>query len=129
VSFEFGEDLFARQPLAAIQFRDAVEQLFLPFGFCRNHETRLLFFLVVFEAAEGSANDFAGRLVEASLDLLLDELFHAGDGRNQLRESGTGYGRLPQAAVGCHGPCGGATDLVAAKTGQVALSHAPKNGF
>lgn len=53
LGFEFGKDLFTGQPLVAIQFRDALA--FRQFGSERNHETRLLLFPVLFEAAEGSA--------------------------------------------------------------------------
>ena len=38
-------------------------------------------------------------------------------------------GRPPRAMFGCHGPCGGATDLVAAKTGQVCTVACPGKSF
>jgi hypothetical protein len=40
VRFQFCEDLFARQSLAAIQFGNAFEQLFLQFRFRGTHEAR-----------------------------------------------------------------------------------------
>ena len=72
--FQFSKDLFAGNPFATIQLFDAFEEFFLQFSFGRHHEARLAL-LVLLEAAQGGANDFAGRLVEASLDLLLDKLF------------------------------------------------------
>lgn len=77
VGLKFGEDLGGGEALATIQFCDGFEEFVFQFGPRRNHEA--WFALLVFlEAAETSANYFAGGLVEAAFDLLFDKLLKFG---------------------------------------------------